>query len=87
MPKDILEKNKLREDKTLKRFETALKSSKILRSFFDKGFKSFDAFKAIMLNYYPEITEKKLWDFWHFRIIDEEVCDKIVDVFDKLKNE
>lgn len=87
MPKDVLEKNKQREVKTLKRFETALKSSKILRSFFDKGFKSFDAFKAIMLNYHPEITEKKLWDFWHFRIIDEEVCDKIVDVFDKLKNE
>lgn len=87
MPNEIISKGKQREFKTLKRFEIALKSSEILRSFFEKGFKSYDALSAIVLNYYPDISENRLWDFWHFRIIDEDICEKLTDVFDKLSKE
>lgn len=78
---------KLRDTQTLRRIETAQKSSNVLRGFFDKGFKSFDALKAIVLNYYPEISESRLWDFWHFRIVDESISDSLIDVFEKLKAE
>jgi hypothetical protein len=78
---------KQRDFKTLKRIETAQKSSKVLKDFFNKGFKSFDALRAIVLNYYPEIPEGRLWDFWHFRIVDEEITDSLMDVFEKLKAE
>jgi len=82
-----IEKLKQRDFKTLARIENAQKSSNILRSFFDKGFKSFDALRAIVLNYYPEISETRLWDFWHFRIFDEEISSALFDVFEKLKSE
>jgi hypothetical protein len=78
---------KQRDFKTLKRIQIAQKSSNILKDFFEKGFKSFEALSAIVKNYYPEISETKLWDFWHFRIIDEEIADMIIDVFEKLKTE
>lgn len=78
---------KQRDFKTLKRIENAQKSANILRLYFDKGFKSFDALKAITLNYYPEIPETRLWDFWHFRIVDEEIALALEDVFEKLKAE
>jgi hypothetical protein len=87
MPIDDNVMLKQRDFKTLRRIETAQKSSKILKDFFDKGFKSFDALKAIVLNYYPELPEGRLWDFWHFRIVDEEITASLEDVFEKLKAE
>jgi len=87
MPIDDNNMLKQRDFKTLKRIETAQKSSKVLKDFFDKGFKSFDAIKSIVLNYYPEIPEGRLWDFWHFRIVDEEITVALTDVFEKLKAE
>jgi len=87
MPKETLSKVKVREFKTLKRFDVALKSSKVLKTFFDKGFKNYDAFSAIVLHYNPELSEKRLWDFWHFRVIDEDICEKLTAVFEKLNNE
>ena len=80
-------KMKQRDFKTLKRIEAAQKSSTVLRSFFDKGFKSFDALKAIVMFYNPEMNEMRLYDFWHFRIIDEDVCETLESVFEKLKSE
>ena len=82
-----IENLKQRDIKTLKRIKIAQKSSNILHDFFEKGFKSFDALEAIVLNYYPEISKTRLWDFWHFRIIDEEIVDSVIDVFEKLKSE
>jgi hypothetical protein len=87
MPIDDKTLLKQRDFKTLRRIETAQKSSNVLRGFFDKGFKSFDALKAIVLNYYPEMSESRLWDFWHFRIVDESISDSLIDVFEKLKSE
>ncbi|WP_281225400.1 hypothetical protein [Flavobacterium aquiphilum] len=87
MPTDTILKLKQRDFKTLKRFNTAYAQSILLKSFFEKGFKSYDALKAIVLNYYPEISENRLWDFWHFRILDEEISEKLTDVFEKLKSE
>lgn len=78
---------KQRDVKTLNRIQVVQKSSNILRSFFDKGFKSFDALQAIVLNYYPEMSKSRLWDFFHFRIFDEDIADALIDVFDKLKIE
>jgi len=47
------DKIKQRELKTLNRFETASKTSTILTHFFNNGFKSFESFKSIILNYHP----------------------------------
>jgi len=87
MPIEETDKVKQRDFKTIKRIEAAQKSANILRLFFDKGFKSFDALKSITLNYYPELSEKRLWDFWHFRIVDEEIASTLEDVYEKLKSE
>lgn len=80
-------KMKQRDLKTLKRIMIAKKQSDLLEVFFEKGFKSFDALKAIILNYYPNTSEKRLWDFWHFRVLDEEITDQLDNVLDKLKTE
>ena len=80
-------KMKQRDFKTLKRIEAAQKSSTVLKSFFDKGFKSFDALRAIVLCYNPEMNQLRLYDFWHFRIVDEDICDVLESVFEKLKVE
>ncbi|MHC0441581.1 hypothetical protein [Flavobacterium sp. 3-210] len=87
MPNEVDVKLKQRESKTLKRFESAAKQSVLLKSFFEKGFKSYDAFFAIVKNYYPEISDNRLWDFWHIRILDDEIYEKLTIVFDKLKSE
>jgi hypothetical protein len=87
MPLDENVKTKQRDFKTLKRIESAQKSANILKLYFDKGFKSFEALKAIVLNYYPEISENRLWDFWHFRVVDEDIALCLEDVFEKLKSE
>ena len=84
---DNIDKLKQRDIKTIKRIMSTQKSSNILRLFFDKGFKSFDALKSIVLNYHPEISESRLWDFWHFRIVDEDIAISLEDVFEKLKSE
>jgi len=76
-----------RDFKTLRRIQTVQSSSNVLRAFFDKGFKSFDALRAIVLCYYPDMSESKLWDFWHFRRVDEAMCEALEDVFEKLKAE
>jgi hypothetical protein len=78
---------KQRDMKTLNRIISAQKSSQILKSFFDKGFKSFEALKSIVQNYYPEIDENRLYDFWHIRIFDSEIIEVLESVFDKLKIE
>lgn len=87
MPNEVDENLKQRDFKTLKRFEAAKVQATVLKSFFEKGFKSYDAFYAIVKNYYPEISDKRLWDFWHFRILDDEISSKLVIVFEKLKAE
>ncbi|MFK7050629.1 MULTISPECIES: hypothetical protein [Flavobacterium] len=78
---------KKRELSTLKRIELIQRSSKLLIGFFNKGFRSFDAFKAVIQNYYPEIPESKVFDFWHFRNINKEICDKIEQVLELLVNQ
>lgn len=87
MPIDENVKLKQRDFKTIKRITSTQKSANILRLFFDKGFKTFDALKSIVLNYHPEISESRLWDFWHFRIVDEDIAIGLEDVFEKLKSE
>jgi hypothetical protein len=76
-----------RDIKTLRRIETVGNSSNVLMYFFQNGFRSFDALKAIVLHFYPEVDEKRLWNFWHFRQVDENVCDVLESVVEKLKAE
>lgn len=76
-----------RELQTKKRFEGAYKVSKVLKDFFEKGFRSFEALKSIMAFYYPEVDENQLFNLWNFRVFDEDIADKLMDVFEKLKSE
>lgn len=87
MPNTKSVKKNVRDYKTLQRIKIVQSSSNILHEFFDKGFKTFDALKSIVLHYYPEMPELKLYDFWHFRRVDSDVCEALEDVFEKLKNE
>lgn len=84
---NVKEKLKARDRQTLIRIERAEKAAAVLRVFFEGGFKTFDALNAIVMNYYPELSEKRLWDFWHFRVFDEDMCEALNDVFEKLKAE
>ena len=77
----------IREKETINRFDTYHVCSAILRSFFDMGFKSFDALKAIMIFHYPDIDLVKLKRFWNCQLMDSEIVEKVKVVFDKLKSE
>ena len=76
-----------RELTTQKRFDIALKCCKVLRSFFEKGFRSYEALKTIVQVYHPETDLKRLYEFWHIRNIDSDMVLMLEDVFEKLKNE
>lgn len=76
-----------RENETINRFKTFNVCSAILREFFEMGFKSFDALKAIMTFHYPEIDLIKLKRFWNCQLMDVEIVEKVKVVFDKLKSE
>ena len=87
MPTKEITNLKQRDYKTLKRIDAAKRSSILLRSFFEKGFRSFEALYAIVLQYYPEVAEQRLLGFWHFRVFDEEIYIILETVFEKLKSE
>ncbi|MGQ7945045.1 hypothetical protein [Flavobacterium sp. WC2509] len=77
----------IRETETINRFETFNKCSEILREFFRMGFKSFDALKSIMQFHYSDIDLVKLKRFWNCQLMDKEIVEKVVTVFEKMKNE
>ena len=87
--KDTKTKPKLtiRENETINRFDTFYKCSEILREFFKMGFKSYDALKAIMIFYYPDINLVKLKRFWNCQLMDKDIVLKVEVVFNKLKSE
>jgi hypothetical protein len=87
MPKVDITNFTKQDLKTNQRIESIYRSSKVLRLFFDKGFRTFAALKSIVLHYYPETSENRLLGFWHFRIIDEDMAVTLEDVFEKLKSE
>jgi hypothetical protein len=87
MPLDETIKYSPRDLRTFKRIETVNNSSNVLMYFFKNGFRNFDALKAIVLHFYPEVDEKRLWNFWHFRQVDGNICDVLELVIEKLKAE
>jgi len=87
MPIDTKMKMKQRDLKTLQRIDSMQKASSVLRKFFDKGFRNFDALEAIVLCYYPDMVVGKLYDFWHFRTFDVSISEVLEDVIEKLKAE
>jgi hypothetical protein len=87
--KDIksIPKMTIREKETINRFDTFHKCSSVLREFFNMGFKSFNALKAIMEFHYPDIDLVKLKRFWNCQLMDKEIVVKVTYVFEKLKSE
>jgi hypothetical protein len=77
----------IREKETINRFDTYHKCSSVLREFFNMGFKSFNALKAIMQFHYPDIDLLKLKRFWNCQLMDKEIVVKVTFVFEKLKAE
>ena len=55
----------------------ALARTYLLAWFKECGFDNWEALKAIVLHYYPEVTESKLKDFWDCKVIDREVLTKL----------
>jgi hypothetical protein len=49
----------------------------LMALFKNKGFDTWISFKALVLHYYPEITEKRLSQFYHNEAIDAEVLKKV----------
>jgi hypothetical protein len=76
-----------REKASIDRFETFYKCSKILKQFFEMGFRSYSAFQAIVMYQYPDVDLIKLKRFWNCIGIDEDIATKVDCVFNKLKNE
>ena len=78
---------KQRDFKTLQRIEYFRSTSDLLKEFFEAGFRSFDALKTIVVFYFPDVDERKLWNYWQFKIMSQEISDVLLDVFEKLKKE
>jgi hypothetical protein len=76
-----------REHETIFRFKNYHRCSLILSGFFAMGFTSFEALKGIMVFYYPEIDLVKLKRFWNCVLMDSDIAEKVIIVFDKLKAE
>lgn len=55
----------------------ALARTYLLAWFKECGFDTWEALKAIVLHYYPEVTEVKLLDFWNCKVLDREVLTKL----------
>ena len=49
----------------------------LMALFKSKGFDTWVSFKALVLHYYPEITEKRLLQFYSGEAIDAEVLKKV----------
>lgn len=77
----------IRENEAKKRFKTYHECSSLLRSFFDKGFKSYPALKGIVQHYYPDVDVKKLKLIWNLSSIDFDTKIKLENVFEKLSQE
>lgn len=86
MPNNI-QNMKPNEKRTLERIHNANKISKVLKQFFEMGFKDFKSFKVIVTHYGVEIEDKKLLDFWTFRWLDNDFLVRIELVLNKLKRE
>ena len=74
-----------REKVTVLRFEAYSKCATVLREYFYLGFKSYEAFRTIVIFYYPDINSLKLKKFWNCVLLDKEVAGYVENVLDKLK--
>lgn len=77
----------VRENETKERFRKYREITELLSKFFEKGFRSYQALKAIVNLYYPDMDKQKLKAIWNYRTIDEEVKLQLEDVFEKLSRE
>ena len=74
-----------REKVTVKRFEAYKKCATVLREYFYLGFKSYEAFRTIVIFYYPDINSLKLKKFWNCVLLDKEVAVCVENVLQILK--
>lgn len=77
----------IREIETKNRFKTYHECTELLAGFFEKGFKSYPALKAIVQHYHPDVDVKKIKLIWNLYSIDAATKLKLEDVFEKLKSE
>ncbi|WP_338645069.1 hypothetical protein V5J73_08750 [Flavobacterium sp. KS-LB2] len=74
-----------REKVTVLRFEAYAKCATVLREYFYLGFKSYEAFRTIVIFYYPDINSLKLKKFWNCLLLDKEVAVCVESVLEILK--
>jgi hypothetical protein len=75
------------EGKAYTRFQTAKKNAELLMCFFEKGFKTYPAIKAIVQHYYPLVSDKRISNFWNMVGVDASLQSVIENVLEKLKAE
>ena len=81
----VIENFTNREKVTVIRFEAYAKCATVLREYFYLGFKSYEAFRTIVIFYYPNINSIKLKKFWNCVLLDKEVAICVENVLEKLK--
>ena len=81
----VIENFTNREKVTVIRFEAYERCASILREYFYLGFKSYEAFRTIVIFYYPDVNSVKLKKFWNCVLLDKEVSKCVGDVLEKLK--
>ena len=74
-----------REKVTVIRFEAYAKCATVLREYFYLGFKSYEAFRTIVIFYYPAVNSLKLKKFWNCVLLDKEVINCVENVLEILK--
>lgn len=74
-----------REKVTVLRFEAYAKCAYILKEYFYLGFKSYEAFRTIVIFYYPNVNSIKLKKFWNCVLLDKEIIKCVESVLEILK--
>jgi hypothetical protein len=77
----------IREKETQKRFQDYFECAVLLKNFYDKGFKSYQALKAIVGHYDSTVDDFKLKQIWNLKSVDGATKIKLDAIFEKLKCE
>jgi len=76
-----------RENSTVQRIGWIKRAAVVNDGFFKAGFKNVGAVAAIVQNAYPEILNDDVAAFWNFRVMDDDILEKMECVLQKLKSE
>jgi len=76
-----------RENATKERGLYLIRLGSVISGFEVKEFRSLDAVTTIAAQYYPEITKKAVYDFWHNRSMNLDLLAQMENVLEILKSE